>query len=194
MPCDPWQSPQAGASLEPSFITRFPWNDLSYILNSEEWQSLHAVSLACSYQPWVSSGVCSRASNPAWQEVQSMRECMESCQASWSTVRVFSTPLTSMVPRSGLEWHSRQRSVLPVGMVNVTARGRRRGDQQQADRGQRDEDGVTRAHCVITCVLTPSAAWQSTHICVGWQTRHDRMPLAATGACDVAQSAGWSTV
>ena len=50
-----------------------------------------------------------------------MRECIELCQASWSTVRVFSTPLTSMVPRSGLEWHSRQRSVLPVGMVNVTA-------------------------------------------------------------------------
>ena len=102
-------------------MTRPPWNDLSYILNSEEWQSLQAVSLACRYQPSVSSGVCSRASNPAWQEVQSIRECIEACQASWSTVRLFSTPLTSMVPRSGLAWHSRQRSVLPVGMVKVTA-------------------------------------------------------------------------
>ena len=64
MPCEPWQSPQAGASLEPSPMTRFPWNDWSYILNSEAWQSLQAVSLACSYQPSVSSAVCSRASKP----------------------------------------------------------------------------------------------------------------------------------
>ena len=110
-----------GRVLGVSSITRFPWNDVSYILNSDEWQSLHAVSLACRYQPSVSSGVCSRASNPAWQAVQSMRECTELCHSSWSTVRLFSTPLTSMVPRSGLAWHSRQRSVLPVGMVNVTA-------------------------------------------------------------------------
>ena len=102
MPCEPWQSPQAGASLEPSSITRLPWKDWSYILNSPAWQSLQAVSLACSYQPSVSSAVCSRASKPAWQAVQSSRECIESCQASSETVRLFSTPLTSTVPRSGL--------------------------------------------------------------------------------------------
>ena len=34
MPCEPWQSAHAGASVEPSPMTRSPWNDLSYISNS----------------------------------------------------------------------------------------------------------------------------------------------------------------
>ena len=167
MPCEPWQSPQAGASLEPSFMTRFPWNDLSYILNSEEWQSLHAVSLACSYQPWVSSGVCSRASNPAWQEVQSMRECIGAVPG----VLVDREALLDAVDLDGAEVGLGVALEAAVGLARRDGErdggGRRRGDQQQADRGERDEDGVTRAHCVITCVLTPSAAWQSSHICVG---------------------------
>ena len=72
-------------------------------------------------------------------------------------------------------------------------RGRRDG-QHEAGRGQREEDDAAQAHCGTTSTVTPSAAWQSMHICVGWQTRQDRMPLAATGACAVFQSAGWSTV
>ena len=145
------------------------------------------MSLACSYQPSVSSGVWSRASKPAWHEVQSRRPCIESWKVSAETVRLFFSPLTSTVPRSGLAWHSRQRSLPPDGDGEGDGAGGHRHDRQnEAGGGQGHDDGSACAHSVVI----PSASWHSTHICLGWHTMHERVPLAATGACDVAQSAG----
>ena len=63
-----------------------------------------------------------------------------------------------------MAWHSRQRSLPPTGMVNVTApAGAAASSSAQAAASTHQDDGYARS----LDVATPSAAWQSTHICRG---------------------------
>ena len=98
MPCEPWQPPHVGALVAPSFMTRLPWKEPSYIADWPEWQLAQDSSVALRHQSAVCAAECSPAVKLGWQLVQSRRECTEEPYMSGDTARLACVPLAETVP------------------------------------------------------------------------------------------------